>query len=259
MPKDKKDLQSRCPHKDCGAYFLEPIIKKGILFCPHCERSLLVEAPLSLDEVNQQNKDSHKKRKALSYNLLITILIVAPMLIASIYGGAAMMSLYVAALYLGMIIYRTYKSSRESVEYRLKHHKIKFVVGVDRIEDINKFSEIKMDYADQQGILTNSHYYPDKIEVPTLSSCPCCTSQMIVKLPEMIGWHKNLYAKYHISHPTIIPNTEYCPMTGRYVNTDLTLSNILLCLHCHTHYSWADIETGDLFKSVEGAPQLHKI
>ena len=125
--------------------------------------------------------------------------------------------------------------------------------------DIHNFAEIEESYVDKKGVLAQAYCYHNEKALPDLKNCPYCTSQLVVKLTEIAGWRKDLYAKYDIVRPAIIPYSGYCVETDSYVDNDYKLDKVFLCLHCHTHYSWIDIETDTLFKSAEGAPQLHKI
>ena len=263
LKKRKQPRQFICPHTDCQVSFLTPIIEKGILFCPHCERSLLVDAPISLDEVNKQSIDSHKKQKKLIYQYLVGALawVVSDIVVRKYVKPDVLVKMMpvIILFFTGFMIFKLYKYYRNRLSYRIKHKKIAFIAGVDRLADIYQLIDIKKYYVDNKGMLLQRQHVSDNIKKPVLYSCPHCTSQMMVKLPQMVNWQRSLYEKYNISRPETVPSCEYSRDTDRYISSDSVLSHIFLCLHCHTHYSWADIETGDLFKSVEGAPQLHKI
>lgn len=41
LPWQKLLPQKQCPHESCGKNFFAPLVLKGILFCPHCQNSLL--------------------------------------------------------------------------------------------------------------------------------------------------------------------------------------------------------------------------
>lgn len=263
MPKKKthKVIKQTCPHRDCGVSFSEPIVEKGILFCPHCENSILLAEPLSLEEVNQRNSTLYNKQESLSIESRLFIfmpLIIIPMSIARIQGWEDI-SFLLSMIIVSIFIFEIYKIYSRRLSYRLKHNKIEFIAGVDGLSDIYKFSEMEAEYANNEGILVQAPCYLNKTELPKLKTCPHCTSQMVVKLPSVVGWKKDLYSKYDVSRPKGMPNSGYCAATDRYVDSDPTLSNIFLCFHCHTHYSWLDMETDTLFKSVEGAPQLYSI
>ena len=251
----KQTRQFICPHIDCQVSFLTPVIEKGILSCPHCERSLLVETPLGIELFNQNNINMHKKQKSLTY-IWVCILLGGIVAFLQKQYGWEDMHVWIFAIGLVVSVYTAYRST---FSYRLKHKKIIFKAGADTLSGIQRFTEIKTDYVDKKGVLTQGLYPMDQMIPSDLKSCPHCTSQMMVKLPTMVDWKRDLYAKYDIARPIGIPNSGYCTAMDRYVSSDPTLSKIFLCLHCHTHYSWINIETDTLFKSAEGAPQLHKV
>lgn len=265
MPKTKpnKVLNLICPHESCHESFAVPLIEKGILFCPHCNHSLLTEKPVDVDQINKVSIVENRKSKSLLHHWpyfawlsLYAILLI----MAKIYSWTDIMDLYLIAIFLvGSIIFERYKSHYNSVLYRLKHNEVEFKAGVDTLSNINKFSEINTDYVNNEGVLNHSKCRFNKVEMPVLKNCPHCKSQMVVKLQQMVDWQKNLYSKYDIYRPKGVPDSEYCSVTKRYVSRDTTLSNIFLCLNCHTHYSWLYISNEHSTIDEEDARQLCKM
>lgn len=224
----KNQPLQHCPHENCGQLLHNIVHEKGILFCPHCQQSLLHEPVLTLEQLNKTPKDTdpqfNYKNIFLKYffivmGCLLLILVLDLLKIGYLWGF----------FYLGWAVYQALQNRRNI--------KIPMFKGVDKLADVKQQDQHfvtptgELECIAVKRALQGGNYQ-------RITGCPHCLSQQMADVSQLLNMNLNFYENANITKPTQLPKTLYDKNTHTYIDQHPLAKRLLLCLHCHSHFIW---------------------
>ena len=245
----------KCPHPDCQQSFAAPFNKRGILFCPHCQFSVLLSPPLpaSHSHPNKATTDTevtHSQNWLSAYKFnwryithpkywLISLLILINMVWTSSFINVTHMFwliLIVAALVLGFVAVKSYLvRGRSDFTVWLTHFSRSLYAGVDHLSQMSTYPFNYIAPSGQPIALSPatqdifSSYEP-------VNTCPNCQSQQLINLKTVLILDSKFFENQNLPGPKQYPRSGFDPITQTY--NDSIPNNHLFCMRCHSYFLW---------------------
>lgn len=171
-----------CPHDDCGKTFTKFVKKQGILFCPHCQKSVLI------DDTEKQNLSFFEftwqtliENRFIIYILLFLLPFFLMLFLDSVKFSDTVMFLYFipVLVFLGVIIWNNIESDKNKSPVggqvfwdSYKFNDKKLLKGVDKLSVINDIHNL----APISENISDLAYKAGRKNV----SCSYCQSQALI-------------------------------------------------------------------------------
>lgn len=246
---DKHDNNEpkHCPHADCGQVIDEFVVKKGILFCPHCQKSILLEPVLSLIQLEQERlKPKTPFIKTLSFEwqifrpkyfalVFLLMLIIIILNLPAIKDLKLTQTLWILGylVFIGYDVYRQKKS-----KFTVNNIDKPLIQGVDNLQQVKKhYTNFIAPTGELQPVMmrrvtqTQGNYQK-------IIGCPHCTSQQLDSVSQLLNLNLNFYENFGIKKPAQLPQQFYDKATHTYADENPLAKSLLICLNCHSHYQW---------------------
>ncbi|WP_230656143.1 hypothetical protein [Psychrobacter sp. I-STPA10] len=248
-----------CPHTHCGQHFTFPINKKGILFCPHCQQSILLNDPnneLKLVDIKIRKFNFQFEWKYLTkpkYWLLCIIFLFILVLFRWIQSHILDEGFYLilTCLYLSYIFLILLKSylARGYRDFLLifTHYNKPIYAGVDNLVTVTKYP---FTYVAPNGYLivnqpTNRDIFSSYDDI---NCCLQCHSQQLINLNTVLILDSKFFETHHIPRPKQFPKSGFNFATKTYVN--MNKSKYIVCLNCLSYFQWKKLKPSIANKNI---------
>ncbi len=230
-----------CPHRDCGQHFFAPINSKGVLFCPHCQQSILLKPTDTYTDKSTQKSGFQFQWQVLTkptYWLLSFMMLLLFLYMKWSNNGNIIFLFFtfiIAISFVYLIIKGISAKGKQDYLFSFTHYNKPVYAGIDKLAEMDKYpfgyvianGQLAINQPANQDIFTSYE---------TIYFCPCCHSQQMINLTSMLVLDFKFFEKYNIPRPKNIPKSNFDPVTRTYA--DATKYTQVVCLNCLSYFKW---------------------
>lgn len=252
-PKSPKLVAKTCPHNDCGQVFDLPIVQQGILFCPHCEKSLLL-SPITTNQPQTTNSSNpflininFDWKFLTSIKSWLWVSLGCGVLVALRYFKGFEdfkdFSFIILGLLFCVVIFALLKrisdsSKQDSLVKLAMLPEQPLLAGIDTLASVKRYHFNYVSAINKLHCVAVKQLDKHKEDFSAINGCPHCQSQQLYNVKDVLDSNMNFYQIHQIHRPAIIPEQMFDPKTHAYITENPAIRNLVLCLNCQSHFEY---------------------
>lgn len=252
-PKPPQLVAKTCPHKNCGQVFNLPIIQQGILFCPHCEQSLLLSPITTNQTPTPHNANPFLININFNWKFLTSpkswlwVSIACGILVALRYfkgvdGFKDLQFVFLGVIFFAvvfLILKSIFDSSKQSNLAQLAMLPQQTLwAGMDTLSSVKRYSFNYVSAVNRLHCVAVKQLDKPKEDFSAINGCPHCQSQQLYNVKDALDSNMNFYHIHQIRRPAVIPEQMFDPKTHKYITDNPNIQNLVMCLNCQSHFEY---------------------
>ena len=251
--KSPQFVAKTCPHKDCGQVFDLPMVQQGILFCPHCEQSVLFSPITTNQTLTPHNANPFLININFDWKFLTSIkswfwvsiacgILVALRYFKGVDGFKDLQFIFLGVIFCAVVFFILKSISDSSKQSNLVQLAMlpeqALLAGVDTLSSVKRYSFNYVSAINKLHFVAVKQLDKPKEDFSAINGCPHCQSQQLYNVKDVLESNMNFYAIHHIHRPAVIPEQMFDPKTHKYITENPNIQNLVICLNCESHFEY---------------------